>query len=653
MNLFEQILKEASKARFIDPVWEDLEKDPVYVMSQTKFPETPLPDKETITKWIDSGAANSFLSDPIFNGRCFNWQKFTTGAAYDDIPYYVYLINAYLEYKQEGGSRKQKKDNPKNCFKEAKISAIFLNDIETDRFFFVSPVCHDDAEWMDSFDCCGAGARWCIGYEQSDEYWDSYVHGDNDLFILAVDKENYKKARVEPQYKDDIKYMIQIDPDTLNRCCAWRQSDDPSDCISAKKFKKFFGRDLNELIMSMAKNVLIEDNEYESDVWISSQTNEPILYDEDEIKDDTLYFKEMIKGSTFVSRDDIYNAGYSALKIDFEGSHFDGTYFSGLKNGDKNTLRLSDFVEWAKVCGIDNCSCATFYNAGIKNVIFDVTPEQYPFDFYFDSCVITELYIDEKVKDVRTIDSQITLVNSYVKKLSVPDQTFTDYILDRADDSENGGKVADIEFRSHVDFAEELKSSPKTSNGGDCSNMDVALLPDLENKDYIFAIPITEIGSSYLKGRLFGMQKAHWNFLDETLVLKGQIPVVAFNKDIQKYAHSLKSYWQPFSEENYALKELIVLDPSQYFSDRIKGVLVENLFGVNNYKASDIANYIKMSFGITIHDLINSIKKNIGPYNTRFSDNIKDLDNPEFIAKINEIEPLIESKIFERALRLS
>lgn len=655
MNLFEQVLQEASKSRFINPVWEDLEKDPSYVMSQTEFPNSPLPDKETITKWIDSGAAKDFLNKPIFDGKLFDWQKFTTGAALNDVPLYVYLINAYMNYQKEGGSRKQKKDNPKNCFKNAKISAIFLDDLENDEFFFVSPICYKDALWMDSFDCCGVGAKWCIGYEQSDEYWESYVHSGGNLFILAVNKENYKKSRIEPQYGDDVKYMIQIDPRFIGDCKAWRQSDAPSECIDAKKFKKFFGHNLNEFIISMDKNVLVKDNEYESWYWINNDGEPIFLYGEEAIVDDTLYFKDMVKGAATVSRQDIFDAGYNELKIDFEGSSFDGRYFSGMLTNKKDELCLSDFIEWAKDCGITNCSRAEFSNAEIKKVIFDVTDELYPFDFYFEHCNIDDIVVDKKVENVRTIDSQIILAtDNKVNNIILPNQQFSEYIEDWEGDDPNF--IENVKFQEIFDFAEELKGLSTASNGGDCTGKDMALLPDLENKEWIFIVPLTSIGYSYLRGKRFGCVKAEWNFFHEEMILKGQIPVVAFNKDIQKYAHTYNHVTtSPFDQENWALKEVLILDPLKYFgNNQVKGIIVENRSGVNNYKATELADHIKTNFGITIHGLINSIKKNIGPYETSLSDNIKELDNPDFMSRINEVEPpLVESKIFERVLRLS
>lgn len=654
-NLFEQVLQEASKSRFINPVWEDLEKDPSYVMSQTEFPNSPLPDKETITKWIDSGAAKDFLNKPIFNGKCFDWQKFTTGAASNDIPLYVYLINAYMNYQKEGGSRKQKKDNPKNCFKNAKISAIFLDDLENDKFFFVSPTCYKDALFMDSFDCCGVGARWCIGYEQTDGYWNSYVHDGRNLFILAINKENYKKSRIEPQYQDDVKYMIQISPEGLHECQAWKQSDDPDELITVKKFKRFFGHDLNEFIISMAKNVLIKDNEYESYEWIDNN-GKPNLYKKEELIDNTLYFKEMIEGADVVSGQDIYDAvhKYNYLEIDFEDSSFDGRYFSGMLTNKINELWLSDFIEWAKDYDIIDCHYAMFSNAEIEKVIFDVTEEMYPFNFYFENCNIGDIVVNKKVEGLSAVDSSIILTdNNEINNIILPNQRFLEYISDNYTDTPN--VIRNVKYQETLDFAEELKGLSIVSNGGDCTGKDMALLPDLENEEWIFIVPLTSNGFSYLHGRLFGGLEARWRFVDETAVLKGQIPVVAFNKDVQKYVHTYRFVINSsFGQKGQFLKEAIILDPLKYFSDRVKGVLVENLFGVSNYRAIGIADHIKTNFGITIHELINSIKKNIGPYETSLSDNIKELDNSDFMSRINEAEPpLVESIIFKNALRLS
>ena len=55
-------LSEADKSRFVNPVWDVIEKDPEDVLDYTG--QKKLPNRSDIIKWVNSGAAT--LTAPIF-----------------------------------------------------------------------------------------------------------------------------------------------------------------------------------------------------------------------------------------------------------------------------------------------------------------------------------------------------------------------------------------------------------------------------------------------------------------------------------------------------------------------------------------------------------------------------------------------------------
>src|SRR5574344_1124085 len=121
-------------------------------------------------------------------------------------------------------------NNSKNALKKASKEDLHLlfknrNDCkvigENDKFIFVLPLSYEACIWMDSFDCGGGGAKWCIGYEKSKFYYDKdYKEGN--AFILAFNKYPTNLSK-------DLKYMIQVDPiklgNNINAGECWPQND--------------------------------------------------------------------------------------------------------------------------------------------------------------------------------------------------------------------------------------------------------------------------------------------------------------------------------------------------------------------------------------------------------------------------------------------
>jgi len=80
------------------------------------------------------------------------------------------------------------------------------------RYILVSPLSHRAAVFMNSFDCFGTGAKWCIGSSEEPCHWLKYVF-DGSSFVMAYD--NVQKDKRMFQYTDY--------PD--GNCIVWHQDD--------------------------------------------------------------------------------------------------------------------------------------------------------------------------------------------------------------------------------------------------------------------------------------------------------------------------------------------------------------------------------------------------------------------------------------------
>ena len=109
--LNEQLLNEASKRRFIEPIWG--------IISSTKNEETLMhyvdseksasdfPSAEEIIKWVDSGAADKYRID---------WNVFTNIEHNAWVSEVKRLLKCYFDYL----ITKQAKKDPKSQFKDEK-----------------------------------------------------------------------------------------------------------------------------------------------------------------------------------------------------------------------------------------------------------------------------------------------------------------------------------------------------------------------------------------------------------------------------------------------------------------------------------------------------------------------------------------------------
>ena len=79
---------------------------------------------------------------------------------------------------------------------------------ENPRWLFVAPLNWEAAVYCDSSENQGAGAKWCIGYEENSIYWNDYT-SKGSVFVMAFNKSYREMSKEELQ--NNLKYMIQRD----------------------------------------------------------------------------------------------------------------------------------------------------------------------------------------------------------------------------------------------------------------------------------------------------------------------------------------------------------------------------------------------------------------------------------------------------------
>jgi len=74
-----------------------------------------------------------------------------------------------------------------------------------DKLILVSPLSWACAQFMDSYNCYGEGAKWCIGKENDPQHWNDYVCEKRQQFIMlydAVEKTKFMIERSNEEYYD-------------------------------------------------------------------------------------------------------------------------------------------------------------------------------------------------------------------------------------------------------------------------------------------------------------------------------------------------------------------------------------------------------------------------------------------------------------------
>lgn len=408
-KLYEQIFQEASKRRFIEPLWQKLNNHAADIMNMTQHQDEALPNMDSVIKWVDSGAADKYHID---------WQKLKSNEqCIDEV---ARIINGFYDYYSKGGSIKDKKalaqDDVKQVFRDRSVTFCEKGDCsgydmallgENDKFLFVAPLTHKGAVWMDSFECGGEGARWCIGTSDNREYWDDYL-SDSTWFILAFNKVVYNTP-ARDRKDDTLKYMIQINPDA-DDTQAWKQSDDPDETIPISEFEHFFGMTAIEMGKAFALHVACDDTDYSGKAsddmydFESSEFTNP--WHSAAIAPKKLYLSNFYSGKYYRSDIEQQIRLYSAITIDCEGLEFHPERFTGIANSlVKNPGNIYDADDSYKI--LDLTGFIRSFNGGdyihltFINGKFDCVyiSGNTDVDVYFEGCEINKLYYYKHQQD--------------------------------------------------------------------------------------------------------------------------------------------------------------------------------------------------------------------------------------------------------------
>ena len=166
MNLekfFEKTLKEAYFNDLFRQILLQEKKD--HLINKTNM---SLEEKQTLIDF--------FRKHPNYESK-FDWQK-------KDIK--------FEDFESIMQSQAESKSNIKNLSRTSDLTAVWNARKEKDfeilwydkTDIYVTPLSHECCVFMNSFDCYGTGAQWCIGTEDKNIYWKDYVMKNNFSIIL-------------------------------------------------------------------------------------------------------------------------------------------------------------------------------------------------------------------------------------------------------------------------------------------------------------------------------------------------------------------------------------------------------------------------------------------------------------------------------------
>lgn len=269
-------LQEADKSRFIKPIWSALEtetdlKDIVHHLSICGL--KPVPDEKEIINFVNSGAVDNFKID---------WNTFKTRYTDRDelIQKAVELVNAYIQWYINKQVKAERKATIVNFRKEISNTNKYKIIEEIGSWIFVAPLCYEAAMFMDSHMCGGAGARWCIGYKESNEAWLDYTGQRQHAFVLAIDIDKWGS-------ETDLKYMIEFGANSGKFLQAWTQDDEIEHTInSAEKFNSRILKNIVDVqdIVTVAKEEIKDKLETGTNIVRFTEGGKPWL-----ASDSTIY----------------------------------------------------------------------------------------------------------------------------------------------------------------------------------------------------------------------------------------------------------------------------------------------------------------------------------------------------------------------------
>jgi hypothetical protein len=124
----------------------------------------------------------------------------------------------FNEFEKIFSENEQSKSRVKSKVKSGNLQAIWdarkENDFKvlkiTDDEIYVAPLSWECAQFMNSFDCYGIGAKWCIGYSKSISHWVDYVLDRDYIFIFKFNRAKKQKLMFQIDYQDAGRFEFQV-----------------------------------------------------------------------------------------------------------------------------------------------------------------------------------------------------------------------------------------------------------------------------------------------------------------------------------------------------------------------------------------------------------------------------------------------------------
>lgn len=402
--LFEQILQEADKSRFIDKALaSEAAKEVLHDSDLQHY-------RDLFIKFINTGASDKYK---------INWQQDPNGLFNE-------LYSSYSDYISNGGSLRNRKNkikkNPKELFKESGLNIsdeksatentdiVILDSLENKDYIFAIPMTYESCVWMDSFNCGGFGAKWCIGTSDNTYYWNDYTNNRNNLFCFILNKNELANPK---NIENNLKFMLCLTTEGLLDTKAWTQDDEEEHTIRPFEVYKKFNHTINEIAEKIYNVVKDFSNAYtKSYLWFRW---------EDLAKSGKFYNDDLSKGFVLSVHNDLLGKSLDDL-IYLIGSHADAesVIIDGDNYGKKTSLVLDknnifieeygmfNYIDLTKVLG----NLCQISNVTFKNIVSDRmylrSPDEitdidsYIHNYFilpkitFENCEIDKLIISEE-----------------------------------------------------------------------------------------------------------------------------------------------------------------------------------------------------------------------------------------------------------------
>jgi hypothetical protein len=149
--------------------------------------KTSLIDRSNLTLDQKEIVKGFFKKHPNYENKV-DWNKIKTLTFF----HFKKVMDQASDSKSSSIKKAKTGEDLSAIFKRKNVK-VFYHDRDS---IYVAPLDHEAAVFMDSFDCYGSGAKWCIGWENDDRYWKRYIEDEDHkhVFIMVYFKNIRKNS---------------------------------------------------------------------------------------------------------------------------------------------------------------------------------------------------------------------------------------------------------------------------------------------------------------------------------------------------------------------------------------------------------------------------------------------------------------------------